>query len=208
MKVAMLVNKGMANSIFDKPDLEFLASFTDFNSVDELPNVMTAEFMKAQLPGSVCAVSCWGTPRFDDDIMACAPELKLIAHAAGSVKHLITEKTWRERKCRVTSNAGVIAESVAQTTLAFILTSLGQLWALSNATKAGKWSGGEASKFTTKTLNGLTVGIIGLSLVGREVIKILKPFNCKLLVYDPYVSPFEFESLGVCGTDLNTLLAT
>jgi len=40
------------------------------------------------------------------------------------------------------------------------------------------------------------------------VIKILKPFNCKLLVYDPYVSPFEFESLGVCGTDLNTLLAT
>ncbi|MCD6592483.1 hydroxyacid dehydrogenase, partial [Candidatus Bathyarchaeota archaeon] len=36
-----------------------------------------------------------------------------------------------------------------------------------------------------KTINGSVIGIVGASTVGREVIRLLKPFDCKILVYDP-----------------------
>ena len=205
-KVAILVNKAMANSIFAARDLDYLAEFADFNSVDDLPETMTIDFMRAHLADADCAITCWGTPNITDELADAAPNLRLIAHAAGSVKNLIPAKMWTERKCRVTSNAPVIAEAVAQTTLGFILTSLGQFWSLDKSTRAGNWSGGEKSTFTTKTINGLTIGIVGASLVGQEVIKILKPFGCNLLLCDPYVSKYDAESYGVTLTDLETLM--
>ena len=33
----------------------------------------------------------------------------------------------------------------------------------------------------------MTVGIIGYGNIGKRVVKLLKPFNCKILVCDPYV---------------------
>jgi len=33
-------------------------------------------------------------------------------------------------------------------------------------------------------LSGKTVGIIGVGYIGKEVIRLLKPFNCKILVND------------------------
>lgn len=205
-KVAILVNKPMANSIFAKADLDYLAEFADFNAIDDLPEKMTIEFMREQLKYADCAITCWGTPNITDELIDNAPNLKFIAHAAGSVKNIIPARMWRERKTRVTSNAPIIAEAVAQTTLAFILTSIGQFWAISKSTRDGSWKGGESSTFTTKTINGLTIGIVGASLVGQEVIKILEPFKCKLLLCDPYISKYDAESLGVTLVDMDTLM--
>jgi len=207
-KVAILVNKPMANSIFAPADLDYLAEFADYNPIDELPDTMTLDFMREQLKDADCAVTCWGTPNITDELIDCAPNLRFIAHAAGTVKNLIPPRMWKERKCRVTSNAPVIAEAVAQTTLSFILTSLGQFWSISKSTRDGNWSGGEKSTFTTKTINGLTVGIVGASLVGQEVIKILEPFKCKLLLCDPYISKYDAEALGVTLVDMDTLMKT
>lgn len=205
-KVALLVNKKMAESIFEPAALEFLATFAEFNPANELPDEMTLDFMAAKLADAECAVTCWGTPPLTDGLAAAAPKLRLLAHAAGSVKNLVPPEMWRARRCRVTSNAPVIAEAVAQTTLSFILCSLGQFWALSAAAREGKWSGGESSLFTTKAINGLTVGIVGASLAGREVINILKPFNCNILLYDPYTTRYDAALLGVTLTEFETLL--
>lgn len=205
-KTAILVNKSMADSIFHSDDLAFLASFSDFNPVDALPSVMNFEFMREHIAEAESIITCWGTPNLTDELIRGAGNLKFIMHAAGSVKNLIPREVWAERRCRVSSNAPVIAEAVAQTVLGFILCSLGQFWSLNESTAQGAWSGGETSVFTTKTINGLTVGIVGASCVGREVIKILKPFNCKILVHDPYLSPYDAEALGVTPTDLDTLI--
>lgn len=205
-KVAILVNKSMAGSIFDKSDLDFLTEFAEINNIEDLPETMTIDFMREHLHDAECAITCWGTPSFTDELIESAPNLRFIAHAAGSVKNLIPEKLWKDRKCRVTSNAPVIADAVAQTTLAFILCSLGQFWALSKLTREGNWSGGEKSLFTTKTLNGLTVGIVGASLVGKAVIKILEPFKCNILLNDPYISKYDADELGVTLVDLDELI--
>jgi phosphoglycerate dehydrogenase-like enzyme len=54
---------------------------------------------------------------------------------------------------------------------------------------------------------GMTVGIVGLGAVGREVAKRLKGFDTRLLVYDPYVPSEEVEHLGAQSVDLATLLS-
>ena len=56
-----------------------------------------------------------------------------------------------------------------------------------------------------KTINGSVIGIVGASTVGREVIRLLKPFDCKILVYDPYLADEEAEKMGVEKVSLEDL---
>ena len=204
-RVAILVNKKMNGSIFTKKTLEFLHSFAMTNDPETLPETITVNYMKQALIDADACITCWGTPSFTDDMFT--GKLRLIAHAAGSIKNLVPENFWNT-KCHITSNAPVIAEDVAQTVLAFILASLKNLWGFARATRENQWAGGEKSHFTTRRLDGLRVGIVGASNVGREVIKILQPFKCEIVLSDPYISPIEAANLGIKLLGLDELLST
>ena len=206
-KAAILVEHDLAHSIFQSKDLDFLASFAEFNPISQLPAKITPEFMTDMLKGAQACISSWRTPAFTDEIIEKATELKLIAHSAGAVRHMVTPNFWKSG-CRITSNAKIIAEDVAQTTLALILTSLKQLWRFNSITSSGGWGGGEMNQFTTKRLDGLNLGIVGASNVGHEVINILKPFKCNINIYDPYLSSIEAEMLGVKLMPLDELIQT
>ena len=205
-RVAIALNKKMAYSILSKDDYDFLQSFADINAIEQLPDEMTEDCMKTLLKDADACITCWGTPNFTDEILESAPKLRLIAHAAGSIKHMIPASFWKSGR-RITSNAPLIAEDVAQTVLAFILCSTRGLWGFAESTRAGGWSGGEASLFATRRLDGLHVGIVGASNVGKEVIKILRPLNCAISVYDPFLSNAEAAILGVRLMELNELIA-
>jgi len=214
-KVAILLTRDMAESIFgldiNKSDLKLLAEIADFNDPAELPDKMTQDIMLELIKDADACVSCWGTPPFTAEMLDAAPNLKLIAHGAGSVKALLPSELWptiTQRGIRVTSNAPMIAKDVAQTVLALMLTSLLQLWGNAAGTKKGGWKGGESGSFTTKKINGLDIGLIGLSYVCREVIAILKPFDVNIKVWDPYACELEARKLGVTLTSLEDLLST
>jgi Lactate dehydrogenase and related dehydrogenases len=58
------------------------------------------------------------------------------------------------------------------------------------------------------TINGSTIGIIGASRVGREVIRLLRAYrDVRILLYDPYVTPEQANEMGATLTDLETLFA-
>jgi phosphoglycerate dehydrogenase-like enzyme len=52
------------------------------------------------------------------------------------------------------------------------------------------------------------VGIVSASMVGRRVIKLLKPFGCDVMVYDPYLGETTRQELGVRLVSLEELFAT
>ena len=203
-KVAILVNRKMASGIFTGEALEFLQSFAGTNDLKTLPETMNTGYMREALQDCDACITCWGTPAFTDDMFG--GKLRMIAHAAGSIKNLVPKSFWHTG-CRLTSNAPVIAEDVAQTVLALILCSLKNLWGFASATENGQWSGGEKSHFTTRRLDGLQVGVAGASHAGREVIKILKPFKCEIVLSDPYISPIEAKELGVKLVSLEELIS-
>lgn len=57
-------------------------------------------------------------------------------------------------------------------------------------------------------LNGGTVGLVALGRVGRWLMRYLEPFDCRVLVYDPFVEAEEIAAMGGEKTDLDTLLKT
>ncbi len=56
-------------------------------------------------------------------------------------------------------------------------------------------------------IRGRVVGLVGMGMIGREVVRMLAPFEpSEILVTDPAVSAEEAAQLGVTLTDLETLL--
>jgi phosphoglycerate dehydrogenase-like enzyme len=59
-------------------------------------------------------------------------------------------------------------------------------------------------RFTGIELGGMTVGLVGLGAVGREVAARLAPFKARILAYDPFL---KTAPAGVTLTDLDDLVA-
>ncbi len=204
-KVALLLNREMAERVIGEEGFAFLRTWATFQEPHDLPEVMTIDYMQEHVKQAEACITCWGTPGFNEKVLAEATDLKLIAHAAGSVKWLVSDGVWA-RKIRVTSAAPVIAADVAETTLGLIIISLKRIWSQAAFTKAGGWRRpGESDRM--KRLKGLTVGVIAASSCGRNLIKLLQPFEVKILLYDPFVSAVQAEALGAQKVTLEELMA-
>jgi phosphoglycerate dehydrogenase-like enzyme len=53
---------------------------------------------------------------------------------------------------------------------------------------------------------GITLGLVGLGRVGSRVATLMRPWQARILAYDPYVPEAKFAEYGVERVDLNTLL--
>lgn len=155
-----------------------------------------------------CTVVCghWGCPTIDADVLAAAPNLGLVAYAAGTVKGVVDAAVW-DRGVRVTSGAVGNAEPVAQFTLAAIIFAGKQVLARSNSADA-------RATFAAMSLASpvgnydKTIGLVGASLVGRRVIELLRSFDhMDVIVYDPFLDDADAAALGVRSVELDQLCA-
>ena len=206
-RVAVAVNKQMAKSVIGTGGYDFLKSFAEVNPMEELPESMTVEFMSEILKDADACLTCWGTPAFTQELLDAAPKLRLVAHSAGTIKHLVPEGFWKSGR-RITSNAPVIAEDVAQAVLAYIQFTLRGFWRFAHSTQKGEWSKGEDSMFSTRRMDGLQVGVVSASNVGKSVIRMLQPFKCNINLYDPLISDYDAFELGVRRMELDELIST
>ncbi|MEU6057638.1 hydroxyacid dehydrogenase [Streptomyces sp. NPDC047097] len=160
----------------------------------------------AALAEAEVLLTCWGATPLTADVLDRAPRLRAVVHAAGSVKHHVTEACW-ERGIVVTSAAAANALPVAEYTLAVILL-------------AGKRVGRAARRYAELRAGHdwlaelsdsgnyrRTVGIVGASRIGRRVIELLRPFDLEVLLYDPYLTDTEALALGAVRTGLDELCA-
>lgn len=140
----------------------------------------------------------WGCPRITEEALALAPRLALVTHGAGTVKELVSSAVF-ERDIVVTTAAAANAVPVAEYTLAAILWANKEVFASREQlrgvtpTAPGAWLARAARVGNV----GKRVGLIGASLVGRAVIRLLEPFDLEVAVYDPFLTADEAASLGV-----------
>ncbi len=146
----------------------------------------------------------WGCPPIDRTVLDRAPNLGLIAYAAGTLKSVVTDAVW-ERGIRVTSGAAGNAEPVAEFTVAAILwANKDALWRRVHSPRPERPSAGGVPRGNY----GKTIGLVGASLVGRRVIELLAQFpDLDVTLYDPFVSADEAAALGVTKLGLDDLCA-
>jgi len=191
IKVAILVNPEIVKKIFSPDDFRLLqqtyqiAQATKGNPEDQAPCL---------LQNAQACVTSWGSPRLEDKLLSGATELKLVVHAAGSVKPFVSQALW-QRKIKVSSAAPVIAIGVAEHALGLMLSAMKRTYWLNEKVRRGTWRDVEELEKVREPY-GLTVGIIGLGWAGKCFLKLVKNFEVKILCYDPTLSAEEITSLG------------
>jgi phosphoglycerate dehydrogenase-like enzyme len=193
-----------------------LARFPDVYGDDERAaieksvRITSAPLSPAELTPELAAevdvlVTAWGGPQLTEPILDQAPRLKLVLYGAGSVRSIVTPESWA-RGVRVTTANAVIAESVAEFTLAQVLYALKHGWRYVLGARAGASSLPRATN--EPGANGSVVGLISLGATGRATARLLARHDLVLQAYDPFVDPSVASSLGVRLVSLEELFAT
>ncbi|MEV3853406.1 hydroxyacid dehydrogenase [Streptomyces sp. NPDC050095] len=138
-------------------------------------------------------VTGWDCPPLTAEVLAAAPELRAVVHAAGSIRPILTDAVW-ERGLLVSSAADANAGPVVAFTLAAI--TFAAKGALSTAAGyASAWPG-----FLERAgADARVVGVIGASRIGRRVIEALGDDEAgyQVLLCDPYVDAGDAARMGV-----------
>ena len=139
--------------------------------------------------------------KVNQDVLDRAPKLRVIGRAGVGVDNVDLPAA-TAAGVLVMNTPGGNAVSVAEHTLALMLSMARSVPQASVSTKAGKW---EKKKFLGNELRGKTIGIIGLGMIGREVVKRARAFEMRIVAHDPYVSSNAAHDLNVQLLSLHDL---
>src|SRR5947199_2684486 len=123
-KVAVLLSSARREQVLSVAAERQLASFASV-VMPEGPG-LNAEDLPALLDGAVACLTGWGTPSLSDELLASCSDLQLVAHTAGSIRHLVPLSALQRGLC-ISHAAAIIADSVAEFVLSQMLLCLRQL---------------------------------------------------------------------------------
>ncbi len=154
-------------------------------------------------------VTSWGTPQLTEEVMEKLPKLKYVAHAAGSVKPVVSDAMFA-RGVRITSSAKVLGKGVAETALAYTIASAKNLFNVSRGIHAGGWTKDCPLKEydDIREMFEIKIGVVGSGMVGSHYMKLLSMFDVDILLYDPFITAEQAkERFHATKVTLEELLA-
>lgn len=119
-----------------------------------------------------------GLEQIDKEVLEHCPKLKIISKYGVGLNNLDL-KECQAKDIHIGWTGGVNRLSVAEMTLGYMLMLCRNLFVTTNQLKNGRWN-----KSGGFQLTGKTIGIIGVGHIGKELIRLLEPFKCKVLVND------------------------
>ena len=104
----------------------------------------------------------------------------------------------------VTHTPSSMPRPVATIALTFLLALAGRLAFKDRITRTGRWN--ERMDNMGMGLTGRTLGVIGAGRIGKELLRMARVFDLKLIAADPYVNAIELGYLGARKVDLHTAM--
>ena len=128
------------------------------------------------------------------------PQLKIISKYGVGLDNLDISSI-KEKGIELAVTSGTNKRSVAELTLSFMLGLCHRTFIGAERIKRGEWirEGGH-------NLSGKTIGIIGCGNVGKEVVHLLKPFGCVILVCDIEDRSEFCHDQGVTESSMGSLI--
>jgi phosphoglycerate dehydrogenase-like enzyme len=169
---------------------------------------------RAQRPAEAeVLLTGWGAPRVDRAALEKMPGLTAIVHAAGSVRPVVAPEVF-VRGIAVSSAADANAIPVAEFTFAAVIFAAkrvtrlaAQYQARRQASHRDVWGTWDLPEGFALGTNGITVGVVGASRVGRRVIAMLRSLDVTTLVADPYLTAGAASDLGATPATIDHLVA-
>jgi D-3-phosphoglycerate dehydrogenase len=104
----------------------------------------------------------------------------------------------------VTNTPTAMPRPVATIALTFILALAGKLFLKDRLTRESRWH--ERMDNMGVGLSGRTLGVVGAGGIGKELLRMARVFDLKLLAADPYANAVELGYIGARVVDLDTLM--
>ena len=142
-----------------------------------------------------------GLEKIDEAVLAQVPELLVISKYGVGLDGLELAAMAR-RGVKLAWTGGVNRRAVSELTLAFAIALLHRVPECGATLRVGTWQ-----PLVGRQLTGRTVGIIGCGFVGQDLVRLLAPFECRLLVHDIRDYPAFYTANRVEPVPLDQLLA-
>jgi len=146
-------------------------------------------------------MSSWGCPMLDANLLEAAPQLKAIFYGAGSIRGFVTEEFW-DRNIVISSAYAANAIPVAEYTVSLILFSLKLGW---QHVFDGRGREAWPQRFKVPGAYRTTIGLISFGMIARNVYRLLKSYDLKVIVYDPFLTDEEAQAMEIEKVTLDEL---
>lgn len=201
-KIALFATPAMQEQVFGEKyyqRLEKAGTLFRYDRTEFTDRAHVVDFVK----DAKIIITSWGSPVIGQEILDVCPDLRLLAHAAGSIKPVISEE-FIKKGIPAINAAAALGEGVAETALAFAISACKGFFRLSGDTKNGLWA--ENRLTAVKDFYDITVGVISGGFVGRHMVKLLQNFHVDIVMYDPTLNAEQIEKIGAKKVSLEELL--
>ena len=137
-----------------------------------------------------------------DKVLSALPELKIIGKMAAGCEHIDFD-AMKKRGVRFGYTFGVNKLAVAELTISFMIAGLRMVGETNLSMRNGERPGMRSGSLLTKRV----VGIHGCGNVGKEVVRLLKPYDCTILACDTKDYSAFYKANGVTAVGMDDLLA-
>ena len=128
------------------------------------------------LHGSLAAITA--LEKIDREILSNLPDLKIIGKY-GVGLDMLDLQAMNEYNVKLGWEGGVNKRSVSELVLSSSISLLHRAVAANQEVRSGKWYQEIGRQLTNKVF-----GIIGCGHIGKDLVKLLAPFNCRILAHD------------------------
>jgi len=138
------------------------------------------------------ALICLLTEKVNDELLAAAPKLRIVANVAVGFDNIDLAACSR-RKIVATNTPGVLDETTADFAWTLLMAVARRLIEGDRLSRSGKWAGWNLDQLCGADVHGKTIGFLGFGRIGRAVARRSRGFGMKVIYHDAIRAPLEIE---------------
>jgi phosphoglycerate dehydrogenase-like enzyme len=160
---------------------------------------------KRKLAHADALVTTWDSPKFSEDLPSIAPKLRVIAHCGGEVKSRFAAELFDS--LTITNAAEPMASATAELGAAYLVYCARNIDRYRDGIRRSNaiYSAVHA-RGTEEFIVGREVAMIGFGRVGRALVDLMRGFDLRWKVYDPFASRSLPKDYYVVFSELKPLL--
>lgn len=195
-------NNEQSDSFLTPKARERLASLAQVEQNPYNRQLTVEEVIEAAKDADVLITS-WGTCKYYKEHVAQMPNLKMIAHAGGTVVPVAAPDLY-ETGVKVISGNDVFAKSVAEGCLCYTLAALRRLEHYIGVMREG---GFRTEIFENRGLFGKKLGIVGFGAIARHFLNLIRWYDLEVLIYSSHLTDEEAAKYGARTASLEEIFA-